>query len=158
MSSGTVEIVRSVDISVPSAQEGSVCLAFLTLRGLIFLLFRAARCLTMAARVPTFTSSGVTLPRLHDRGVLEQVEGWGHGLIVASPLSKMVGDRREYRTSGVGVDEAEILPFCEQTGRRPGRYDFITRVETELARVLQRCSRSIAPLGTFNSTSTTVQH
>jgi len=66
------------------------------------------------------------------------VEGREDRLIAASPLPKMVGDWREFLGSGIGADDAEILRLHERTGRPLGSDDFITRLESELARVLQR--------------------
>ncbi len=66
------------------------------------------------------------------------VEGREDRLIVASPLREMVGDWREFLNSGIGTDDAEILRLHERTGRPLGSDDFITRLETELARVLHR--------------------
>jgi putative transposase len=74
------------------------------------------------------------------------VEGREDRLVVASPLPQMVGDWREFLSIGIGADDAEILRLHERTGRPLGSPDFITRLESELARVLHR--RKPGPKGT----------
>ena len=75
------------------------------------------------------------------------VEGRKDRLVTASPLSEIVGDWREFLNSGIGAGEAEILRLHERTGRPLGSEDFITRLESELARVLHR--RKPGPKGNW---------
>jgi putative transposase len=51
---------------------------------------------------------------------------------------EMVGDWREFLNKGIGVNDVELLRLHERTGRPIGSDDFITRLESELARVLHR--------------------
>jgi len=74
------------------------------------------------------------------------VEGQEDKLIVASPLSEMIDDWREFLNNGIGVNDIEILRLHERTGRPLGNDNFITRLESELARVLHR--RKPGPKGT----------
>jgi len=65
------------------------------------------------------------------------VDGREDRLVVASPLSEMVGDWRQYLNIGIGADDAEILRLHEPVDSL-GSDDFITRLERELAGVLRR--------------------
>jgi hypothetical protein len=60
------------------------------------------------------------------------VAGREDRLIVASPLSKMVGDWREFLDNGIGVNAGGILCLHERTGRPLGRDDFMTRWKASL--------------------------